>query len=373
MDNREARVAAVSARIERDLLLVGATAVEDKLQDGVPACLQALAAAGIKVWVLTGDKVETAISIAYSCRLFTDDMGVVELREADVVAPGGGGGAGGAGAAAGAGPPGRSRVDVREAARAAEALAAKLEEVRSENRRMGAPRGESRVGIVVDGGALAACLAPANHRAFLDVCSACRAVVCCRVTPMQKAQVVNLVKRLARATTLAIGDGANDVGMIRAAHIGVGISGREGRAAVLSSDFSFAQFRYLSRLLLLHGRWCYLRNEEVVLYSFYKNWAYTLVFLFLQFLAGEGEGEGERGRGASVTGGGAKGEGRLCVRWWCEGRRFGAAPAAPACLPLSFFYQLYLLTHLSPPPKTPNTPNQNAPQASLRCPSSRRC
>ena len=76
--------------------------------------------------------------------------------------------------------------------------------------------------------------------------------------------------------TAGIGDGANDVGMIQAAHIGVGISGREGRAAVLASDFAFAQFQYLARLLLVHGRWSYLRNSEVVSYAFYKNFAYCL-------------------------------------------------------------------------------------------------
>ena len=64
--------------------------------------------------------------------------------------------------------------------------------------------------------------------------------------------------------------------MIQAAHIGVGISGREGRAAVLASDFAFAQFQYLARLLLVHGRWSYLRNSEVVSYAFYKNFAYCL-------------------------------------------------------------------------------------------------
>lgn len=270
MEDREGKVAAVSDRIERELTVVGATAVEDKLQDGVPDCLQSLAKAGIKVWVLTGDKVETAISIAYSCRLFTEDMGVLELREGQV---------GAAGSKA-------SRLNLQDLENAGKILSDKLNEIREENRRMKVPYGMSKVGIVIEGGALAACLIGPNQRAFMDMCRECRAVVCCRVSPMQKAQVTNLVKKLAGAITLGIGDGANDVGMIRAAHIGVGISGREGRAAVLSSDFSFAQFKYLSRLLLLHGRWSYLRNQEVVLYSFYKNWTYTLVFVYLQFLAG---------------------------------------------------------------------------------------
>lgn len=97
-----------------------------------------------------------------------------------------------------------------------------------------------------------------------------------------------MVKQKAGAITLAIGDGANDVSMIQAAHIGVGISGREGRAAVLASDFAMCQFSFLARLLLVHGRWSYKRNSEVVLYAFYKNFAYCLANVYLNFAyAGE--------------------------------------------------------------------------------------
>lgn len=84
MDDREKKVAAASEAIERNLELVGATGVEDKLQDGVPECLQDLRKAGIKTWILTGDKVETAISIAHNCKLFTDDMEVLQLVDADL-------------------------------------------------------------------------------------------------------------------------------------------------------------------------------------------------------------------------------------------------------------------------------------------------
>ncbi|XP_003368395.1 putative phospholipid-transporting ATPase ID, partial [Trichinella spiralis] len=94
--------------------------------------------------------------------------------------------------------------------------------------------------------------------------TACKAVICCRVTPLQKALVVSLVKRNQKAVTLAVGDGANDVSMIKTAHIGVGISGQEGMQAVLASDFSIAQFRYLERLLLVHGRWSYYRILSMI-------------------------------------------------------------------------------------------------------------
>ncbi|KFW90488.1 putative phospholipid-transporting ATPase ID, partial [Phalacrocorax carbo] len=114
----------------------------------------------------------------------------------------------------------------------------------------------------------------------------CKVVICCRVTPLQKAQVVELVKKYKKAVTLAIGDGANDVSMIKTAHIGVGISGQEGMQAVLSSDFSFAQFRYLQRLLLVHGRWSYIRMCKFLKYFFYKNFAFTLLHFWYGFFCG---------------------------------------------------------------------------------------
>jgi magnesium-transporting ATPase (P-type) len=118
---------------------------------------------------------------------------------------------------------------------------------------------------------------------FVDVSTVCAAVVCCRVSPLQKSQVVRLIKRRKSAITLAIGDGANDVSMIKAAHVGVGISGLEGRQAVLASDYSIAQFRFLERLLLVHGRWSYMRLCSFLRYFFYKNFAFTLVNFWFAF------------------------------------------------------------------------------------------
>lgn len=92
-----------------------------------------------------------------------------------------------------------------------------------------------------------------------------------RVSPLQKALVVKLVKRHLKALLLAIGDGANDVSMIQAAHVGVGISGVEGLQAARSADVAIGQFRFLRKLLLVHGAWSYQRISRVILYSFYKN------------------------------------------------------------------------------------------------------
>jgi magnesium-transporting ATPase (P-type) len=108
--------------------------------------------------------------------------------------------------------------------------------------------------------------------ALLQLATVCQAVVGCRMSPDQKRQLVVLVKRrLAGARTLAVGDGANDVPMIQAAHVGVGISGQEGLQAVNASDYSLAQFRFLQGLLLCHGRYNYWRMSFVTTYLFYKS------------------------------------------------------------------------------------------------------
>lgn len=140
--------------------------------------------------------------------------------------------------------------------------------------------------MVVNGHSLVHCLSSQLEEKFLDIASSCKSVICCRVTPLQKAMVVELIKRSKNAVTLAIGDGANDVSMIKAAHIGVGISGQEGMQAVLASDYSIAQFKYLERLLLVHGRWSYYRMCKFLRYFFYKNFAFTLCHFWFAFFCG---------------------------------------------------------------------------------------
>jgi magnesium-transporting ATPase (P-type) len=128
--------------------------------------------------------------------------------------------------------------------------------------------------LVIEGAALKHLLSdPELEELLFAVASHCDAVIACRVSPKQKAQLVNLVRQnvTPEPVTLAIGDGANDVGMIQEAHVGVGISGKEGKQAVNASDFAIAQFRFLERLVLIHGRWDFFRLSVVVLFSFYKN------------------------------------------------------------------------------------------------------
>ncbi|EPY74721.1 putative phospholipid-transporting ATPase IB isoform 1 [Camelus ferus] len=130
---------------------------------------------------------------------------------------------------------------------------------------------ENDLALIIDGKTLKHALRSEVKKNFLSLALSCRAVLCCRLSPLQKAEIVDLVKKHVRAVTLAIGDGANDVGMIQTAHVGVGISGNEGMLATNNSDYAIAQFSYLEKLLLVHGAWNYFRVTKCILYCFYKN------------------------------------------------------------------------------------------------------
>ncbi|KAI9641224.1 aminophospholipid translocase [Ciborinia camelliae] len=223
--------------LEKDFTLLGATAIEDRLQDGVPETIHTLQEAGIKVWVLTGDRQETAINIGMSCKLISEDMTLLIVNE-------------------------ETAMDTRNN------IQKKLDAIRTQG---DGTIAMETLALVIDGKSLTYALEKDLEKDFLDLAVMCKAVICCRVSPLQKALVVKLVKRNKKAILLAIGDGANDVSMIQAAHIGVGISGMEGLQAARSADVAIGQFRYLRKLLLVHGAWSYQRVSKVILYSFYKN------------------------------------------------------------------------------------------------------
>ncbi|XP_076466035.1 phospholipid-transporting ATPase ID-like [Babylonia areolata] len=285
LEDREEKLDAVYEEIETDLMLVGASAIEDKLQDGVPETIANLALADIKIWVLTGDKQETAINIGYSCHLLTDEMEQPFIVDADTFED--------------------VENQLRQAVDGVCAMktVAKDDHIVTNGQTVRNGGGESctirtssqinvddeeygDLALVINGHSLAFALRPELEGLFLELACMCKAVICCRVTPLQKALVVDLVKRHKKTITLAIGDGANDVSMIKMAHIGIGISGQEGLQAVLASDYSIAQFRYLERLLLVHGRWSYLRMCKFLKYFFYKNFAFTLCGFWYAFFCG---------------------------------------------------------------------------------------
>ncbi|CAG8565843.1 10691_t:CDS:10, partial [Ambispora leptoticha] len=233
--NRQDELDKAAEMIEKDLFLLGATAIEDKLQDGVPETIHTLQQAGIKIWVLTGDRQETAINIGLSCRLIQEEMSLIIVNK-------------------------ESHWETKEF------LEKKVLELKGRVNPDTEP-----LALVIDGRSLEFALDKELEKTFLDLAILCKAVICCRVSPLQKALVVKLVKHHLKAILLAIGDGANDVSMIQAAHVGVGISGLEGLQAARSADVAISQFRFLKKLLLVHGAWSYQRLSKLILYSFYKN------------------------------------------------------------------------------------------------------
>ncbi|XP_039110549.1 phospholipid-transporting ATPase IB-like isoform X1 [Hyaena hyaena] len=235
--------------IEKNFLLLGATAIEDHLQAHVPETITTLLKANIKIWVLTGDKQETAINIAYSCKLLSTQMPRIQLNS--------------------------------------KSLEATQQAVNQNCQDLGILLGkENDLALIIDGETLKYAFHPDIKRNFLNLALSCRAVLCCRLSPLQKAEIVDLVKKHVRAITLAVGDGANDVGMIQTAHVGVGISGNEGMQATNNSDYAIAQFSYLEKLLLVHGAWNYFRVTKCILYCFYKNVVLYIIELWFAFVNG---------------------------------------------------------------------------------------
>ncbi|KAK1805864.1 hypothetical protein P4O66_012914, partial [Electrophorus voltai] len=261
LQQREERLADTFSFIEKDLEVLGATGVEDKLQEKVQETIEALRLAGIKVWVLTGDKHETAVSVSLSCGHFHRTMNILEL------------------------------VQQKTDHECAEQLRRLSRRIREDH--------VIQHGLVVDGASLSLALRE-HEKLFMEVCKNCSAVLCCRMAPLQKAKasssgcgcipkgglcgrgcVVRLLKTSPeKPITLAIGDGANDVSMIQEAHVGIGIMGKEGRQAVRNSDYAIARFRFLAKLLLVHGHFYYIRIATLVQYFFYKN----VCFITPQFL-----------------------------------------------------------------------------------------
>lgn len=247
--DREWRIAEVCQRLEHDLKVLGVTAIEDRLQDGVPETIETLRKAGIIFWMLTGDKQNTAIQIARSCNFISPEP-KGQLLSID----------------------GKTEDEV---CRSLERVLLTMRITTSEPKDMA---------FVVDGWALEIALKH-YRKAFTELAILSRTAICCRVTPSQKAQLVELLKSC-DYRTLAIGDGGNDVRMIQKADIGVGISGREGLQAARAADYSIGKFRFLKRLILVHGRYSYNRTAFLSQYSFYKSLLICFIQIFFSFISG---------------------------------------------------------------------------------------
>eukprot|EP00158_Paraphelidium_tribonemae_P008292 Partr_v1_DN28543_c0_g2_i7_m72678 putative ATPase class II type len=204
--------------LEKDLELLGLTGVEDKLQDDVKSTLETLRNAGIRIWMLTGDKIETATNIAISSKLVARNQAIYQIQKLSTI------------------------------------MQAEDELDRLNN--------EPDCCLVIDGASLQLYL---DHLAveFMQATVRLPAVVCCRCSPTQKAMTATLIKTYTKRRVCCIGDGGNDVSMIQAADVGVGIVGKEGKQASLAADFSVTQFSFLTRLLLWHGRNSYKRSAKL--------------------------------------------------------------------------------------------------------------
>lgn len=298
MHERSAKLRQAAGLVECNLTLLGATGIEDKLQDGVPEAIDSLRQAGIKVWVLTGDKQETAISIGLSCRLLTQTMHSIIIN-------------------------GSSEVECRRLLAEAKAkfgiksadfgrdlqgtedmYHGDISKLRPSNGHLSETGAQSleltgviggdkseysenvtnfdgtELALIIDGSSLVYILEKPLESELFDLATSCKVVICCRVAPLQKAGIVDLIKSRTSDMTLAIGDGANDVSMIQMADVGVGICGQEGRQAVMASDFAMGQFRFLKRLLLVHGHWNYQRIAYMILYNFYRNAVFVLMLFW---------------------------------------------------------------------------------------------
>ncbi|GJJ70728.1 phospholipid-translocating ATPase [Entomortierella parvispora] len=317
LDDRAQKLDKVAEEIETDLTLVGASAIEDKLQEGVPESIAALREAGIKVWVLTGDKLETAINIGFASRLLEKNMKLhimkmsrneeptkVLLRFKGLVQ----------GVLSGKGGveeeeevprvqsenqlPFSEKAEVHEEQ---EQVPQQTHENTWDNEKHLPPtpsgtvhedplqqeQGSLQHALIVDGSALKILLDdPESRQDLIKLSDVCFSVICCRASPLQKALVVELIRRGKKTVCLAIGDGANDVSMIQAANIGVGIAGQEGMQAAMASDYSITQFRFIRKLVLVHGHWGYMRIAEMILNFFFKNVLWVAAVLWFQIYCG---------------------------------------------------------------------------------------
>ena len=246
-NHTEEEINKIYDELEKNFKLIGSTAIEDELQDNVDEIINSMISTGMRVWMLTGDKLDTAKNIAISCKLFQKNMKIIEIPEH------------------------LSKEELKDKL----SSTLKLDEFNqvdivdniNEN-----DKNDVNIGLLIASEELEKIFSDNELLGlFYEISVNCLSVVCSRVSPKQKGQLVNLIRQTEKAITVAIGDGANDVGMITEANVGIGIQGKEGTQAARASDFAIKEFSHLKKLLFFHGRESYRKNSWVILYNFYKN------------------------------------------------------------------------------------------------------
>ncbi|KAH8611427.1 putative Cation transport ATPase (P type) Phospholipid translocating P type ATPase C terminal [Trypanosoma vivax] len=255
--NRTSAVDKVCLELERKLWLLGATAIEDKLQDKVPETISFFLNAGVVIWMLTGDKRETAVTIGATASLCDPRKDYIVHIDIGSLSP-------------------------RDPA-AAEKVAADIRQVELAVAR--ARETNSHCSFVIDGLALGVAMEK-YFDTFLRVSQCVNSAICCRLTPLQKANIVRMFQKSTGHTAIAIGDGANDVSMIQEGRVGVGIIGLEGSQAALSADYAIPRFKNLRRLCAVHGRYSVVRNASCIVVSFYKNATLSIIQILFSIYCG---------------------------------------------------------------------------------------
>eukprot|EP01083_Nonionella_stella_P079459 218061_1 len=256
--NRQQKLEAAYNLIEHSFKLLGVSGIEDSLQDEVPETIHIMRRAGIRFWMLTGDHMHTAVEIGRSCRMVAANANVSVID-------------------------GKTPVELKDCLERIYASMQQQMRLFGGNYSKGSLSSTDRVTMI--SGSNIAIVLERFPELFAEMAVLCETVICFRVTPSQKAAVVCMLKNRG-LVTLAIGDGGNDVGMIQKAQIGVGLTGHEGMEASRASDYSFARFKYLSRLCLVHGHYANMRISFITQYCFYKSLFICLIQLSFAFFSG---------------------------------------------------------------------------------------
>lgn len=242
--NRAENTRKVIELLEKDMEFLGITGVEDKLQVDVRVSIESIRNAGIQFWMLTGDKIETAMCIAISTSLKTNQQEFFVMRD--------------------------------------------MSDVQIIERRLvefGNHLNKSRdlTVLVIDGQSIST-VTKYNEEMFFSLACKVPTVIACRCSPTQKAYITDRIKFYTKKKTLGIGDGGNDVGMILTADVGVGIVGKEGKQAALASDFSINRFKDVVNLLLWHGRNSYRRGAVMAQFVIHRGLIISIMQIYFSVM-----------------------------------------------------------------------------------------